>query len=107
MTMIESWLMRLAALFDKSAWLLVAPAIVALYFIDRPLALTFAQWGLFFLVLAGMAVVISRIVFPQIDLGDFLQRARDGNPAAGMVSAAVILFVGMLLLAAAVYWIKG
>lgn len=104
--MLRSWVRRLAALFDKSAWLLIAPAIIALYWIDAPLARTFAQWSLFFLVLAGMAVVISRIVFPQIDLKYFVTRAENGSHAASIVVAAIVLFVGMLILAG-VLWVKG
>lgn len=106
MTMLRSWLRRLAALLDKSAWLLIAPALIALYLLDPPLARTFAQWSLFFLVLAGMAVVISRIVFPQVDLTGFVRRAAGGDRASATVAAAIVLFVGILILSG-VIWVKG
>lgn len=106
MKMLQSWLKRIAALFDKSAWLLIAPAIALLYWIDPPLAKTFGQWSLFFLVLAGMAVIISRIVFPQVDLTAFVRRAASGDRASATVVAAIVLFVGLLILSG-VMWVKG
>lgn len=106
MKMLESWTRRLAALFDKSAWLLIAPAFAALYFIDAPSALTLAQWSLFALVIAGFAVVVSRIVFPQINLTRMLTEAlQENNLAAGFIIAALILFVGMVMLTLAI-WAK-
>jgi len=106
MTMIESWLKRLSALVDKSALMLILPAFLALYFIDQPSAVTLAQWSLFALVIAGVAVIISRIVFPQIDLAKMLKEACDeNNAAAGVVIGALVLFVGLVMLTL-VLWAK-
>lgn len=97
---------RLGALADKSAWLLMAPAIAALYAIDPAMVMTLLQWTLFGSVLAGAAVMISRIVFPQINLTEMVKDAKDeNNTAAGLVVAAVVLFVGLLMLAL-VIWAK-
>ena len=104
-TLFESWIRRLSALFDKSAWLLIAPAFIALYMIDGPSALTLAQWSLFALVISGVAVVISRIVFPQIHLTTWLRRAEGNSHGAGLVVGAVILFVGIVMLTLAI-WAK-
>lgn len=97
---------RLTALFDKSAWLLMAPALAGLYAADRATAETLVQWTLFALALAGAAVVVSRIVFPQINLRDLVQQAsEEDNRAAGIVAAAVVVFVGLLFLGM-VLWAK-
>lgn len=97
---------RFGAIFDKSAWLLMAPAFAALYVIDPAMATTLAQWTVFGVVLAGAAVIISRIVFPQIKLTDLVTKASDEkNAAAGLIVAAVIIFVGIVMLAL-VLWAK-
>lgn len=89
---------RFAALFDGSAWLLILPALCALYLWDAPMVKTLGQWSLYFLVLAGVVVMISRIVFPTVHLPTFIGNAERGDLAGALVTAAVILFVGMLVL---------
>ena len=97
---------RLGALADKSAWLLIAPAIAALYVVDPAMAQTLLQWALFGSVLAGAAIIISRIIFPQIKLTDLVGEATsENNVAAGIIVAAVVLFVGLVMLAL-VIWAK-
>lgn len=103
---LTGWLKRASALFDGSAWMLIAPAFLALFYVDASLSRTFAQWSLFFLVLAGVAIMISRIVFPHLDLGAFLEEAKKGNLGAAFVAGALILFVGILILSG-VLWVKG
>lgn len=105
MSIIEGWAKRLSALLDNSAWLLIAPAFVALYWIDSASALTLVQWSLFALVIAGVAVIISRIVFPQIEVAKLLEEVDDHNGAAGLVIAALVVFVGLVMLVLAI-WAK-
>lgn len=97
---------RVGALFDKSAWLLMAPAFAALYAIDPAMAMTLVQWTVFGLVLSGAAIIISRIVFPQINLERLVNEANDeNNAAAGIIVGAVVLFVGLVMLSL-VLWAK-
>lgn len=97
---------RTAAMFDKSAWMLITPAIIGIYVLDAALARTMLTWMLFALVIAGAAVIISRIIFPQINLSALLRQVNDkSNTAAGIVVAALILFVGLVMLAL-VLWAK-
>lgn len=97
---------RVRALIDKSAWLLIIPAFVALMVIDFAMAKTLVQWSVFSLVLAGIAIVLSRIVFPQVSLTDLVRSAHaDGNVGAGIVAGALITFFGLLMLAL-VIWSK-
>lgn len=101
-----SFRLRLGAVLDKSAWLLIGPALIALYAIDASLATTLLQWALFGLVLAGVSIIISRLVFPQIQLTALLESAHmEKNTAAGLVVAATIVFVALVMLAL-VLWAK-
>lgn len=101
----ESWKKRILVLLDKSAWMLIAPAFFGLYFIDAATATTLIQWGLFALVLAGVSVMISRIIFPQIDLGALVKRAEESPVGAAIVATGVVTFVALIMLAL-VIWAK-
>lgn len=98
---LESIAKRLRVFGDKSAFLLTAPFAVALYYIDPAMLKTLLQWLLFGPVLAGVAIIISRIVFPHIELNEHIDEAKRGNPASGLIVAAVIVFVGLLVMALA------
>lgn len=105
--MLEKFLAsRFGALLDKSAWLLIGPAFLALFFIDAAMAKTLFQWTIFGIVLAGASVIISRLVFPQIRLTSLVDSAHtDKNTAAGIIVAAIILFVGIVMMSL-VLWAK-
>lgn len=97
---------RFGPLFDKNAWLLMGPAFLVLFFIDRAMAVTLFQWSIFGLVLAGASVVISRLVFPQIELTSLVEDAHlNKNAASAIIVAATVLFVALIMLAL-VIWAK-
>ena len=98
---------RLTALFDKSAWLMMAPALAGLYYTDEALAKTMVQWSTFALALAGAVVIVSRITFPQIHLGDLIDKAQGEEKSlpAAIIVASLVVFVGMLFLGM-VIWAK-
>src|ERR1700741_2499374 len=100
-----SWKKRIVPMFDKSAWFLIAPAAVALFFVDPSLVKTLLQWSAFALVLAGVSIMLCRVVFPQIHLSDLITQAEAGNTAAGLVVAATVLFFGILFFSL-IYWAK-
>ena len=102
---ILSFLRRFSFLMDKSALFLILPCAIALYFIDPAMFTTLLQWLVFAPVLAGIAIIVSRITFPQIQLSLLIKQAHEGNRAAGFVAGALILFVGSLVLAL-VLWAK-
>lgn len=102
---LEGRFLRIRALFDRSAWLLIAPALIVLFFIDASLAKTLMTWSLFGLALAGVSIVISRLVFPQIHLTSLLEQVEKENHAAAIVVAAVILFVALVMMSL-VIWAK-
>lgn len=97
---------RAKVLLDKTAWLLILPALATLFFLDPAAAKTLVQWSLYGVVLAGVVVVISRLIFPQIALGEFIASAlKEKNAAAGIVVGAIVLFVAIMTLAL-VIWAK-
>lgn len=100
-----SLLKRFAAFGDKSAFLLTAPFALALYLLDASLAKTLLQWILFAPVLAGIAIVVSRLTFPHIVLGDHVDSAGRGNVASAIIVASLIGFVAVVVLAL-VLWAK-
>ena len=97
---------RIRAMFDKSAWLLIAPTLAVLLLLEPALGKTLITWSAFGVAIAGVSVIISRIIFPHFDLSDLYERAvqRDSLPCALMASA-VVLFVGIVMLAMVV-WAK-
>lgn len=102
---IQSFLRRFSFLVDKSALFLIIPCAVALYFIDPAMFATLLQWIVFAPMLAGIAIIVSRVTFPQVHLTNLVKEAHTGNRAAGFVAGAIIIFVGLLMLAL-VLWAK-
>lgn len=93
---------RLLPLGDLSGWVLILVAAVPLVLLDPAMLITLAQWTAYGLALAGIAVIINRMLLPQIKLNDWLSFARSGNTAAGIVVAAVLgllaaVFLGLVL----------
>lgn len=97
MTALEKTFFRFAALLDGSAWMTMAPALIALFFIDAPMATTLLQWSLYFLVVVGVALMLSRIAFPHIRLQRFIDGAAKGDVACAIMVFSVVLFVGVLI----------
>lgn len=100
-----SFIKRFAVLGDKSAFLLTAPFALALYILDPSLLKTLLQWVLFAPVLAGIAIIVSRLTFPQINLGEHAGSARSGNVASAIVVGSIVVFVAAVILAL-VIWAK-
>lgn len=96
---------RAKGLFDKSAWLLIIPPAAVLWWLDPVMFQTLIQWLIFAPVVAGTAVIISRIVFPQVHLSTLYHQAVQGNVAASIMGSALITFVAVII-CAMVVWSK-
>lgn len=96
MSLKQQDLIRVRALLDKSAWLLIALGAVVLGVSDWRMLLTLLSWAAFGAVLGGLTIILSKITFPTIRLSDWLERAAKGDMAAALIAAALILFVGLL-----------
>lgn len=95
---------RFAALFDKSAWLLMLPTF-GLLFIDPPLFKTLITWSFYGVSIAGVSIIISRLTFPQIHVDDLYADVRAGNIASAVLLAAIVAFVGLVMISL-VLWSK-
>lgn len=102
---IASYLKRIKTLGDKSAMLLIIPCLVALFFIDASMVKTLVQWLVFAPIIAGVAIIVSRIVFPQLNLTKLVEEVHGGNTASAILASGLLLFVGLLIFAL-VTWAK-
>lgn len=96
---------RLAALVDKSAWFLILPALAIVYCIDPVRTLSVLTWMLFVAILVGFCIQISRIAWSPVDLVAMVNSAERDPRASAIVVAAVIVFVGLLVLSV-VLWTR-
>ena len=96
---------RFAALFDESSWLLIIIGVAVLAMVDWRTALTLAQWAAGALAIGGLTIVISRVTFPQIKLGDMVEKAKAGELPAALVVLAVVLYCGAVFIGVAL-WVK-
>ena len=95
----------LSMFLDKSALMLAVPPAALLGYMDLPKLLTLLEWMLYAAVIAGFAIQISQFVFPQIKLNALIDRAGETPSGAATVIASVVVFVGLLMLALAL-WTK-
>lgn len=96
---------RLAPLFDLTSWVLFALTLAPLYLFAPAMVMTLVQWTAFGVALAGVTVVLSRIMAPMINLGELyscLTLRADWADArrlpAAIVIAAILVFMGLLFL---------
>ncbi|EAW2493093.1 TPA: hypothetical protein JK846_003582 [Escherichia coli] len=90
---------RTRALGDKSAWILMLPSLLTLWAVDATLFQTIIEWLIVAPLVTGLAIILSRIVFPQVDLGLLVDEVILENKAAAIVVAGLMTFCGLLILA--------
>lgn len=97
---------RLIPLLDISAWVLLITSAVPMLLLNPAMVVTLVTWTAYGIALAGISVMLNRLVLPQIKLDTFLREAlNNGNVAAGIVVAAVLLLLGIFFLGL-VLWAK-
>lgn len=89
---------RIAPFYDPTAWALIAICAGGVMIFDPVMAKTILQWVLLFGVFAGVAVIISRHVLPQVSLTAHVEAALGGNVGAGLVVLAVTVLLSVLVL---------
>ena len=95
---------RVAPFYDPTAWILIIICAGGVWLFDPVLARTILQWVLLFGLFAGVAVIISQHIFPQIDLTAHVKAALEqANTAAGMVVLGICLFMSFLVLALTIW----
>jgi hypothetical protein len=87
------WLVRLSSLFEKSALILIVPAVALLYAVYPPIIVTNLELMLYVLIFVGVAIIITRLVFPGFDFDKLISAViTDRNMAAALVVVAMIVF---------------
>jgi hypothetical protein len=104
-TLIQQLKIRICPLMDMSAWLLLIICALPLVAIDRAMIMTLIQWTAYSGALVGITIILTRIIFPQIRLTEYLDLAKSGNLASSIVVLAVSVIIGFIFLGV-VLWSK-
>lgn len=98
---------RFQSLLDVSAWMLILIGVVGIAITSWTLALTLFQFSLVTCVIAGVAIIVSRVVFPQINLAELVNEAKTTPLGAAIVAFSIIVFCIALVFAGAIVGIGG
>lgn len=96
---LNSLMLRVRALGDKSALFLMLPSLLVAFLIDAPMAETITEWLIMAPFMAGLTVLLSRVMFPYIDFPRLLDEVMLENRGAAVVVAGLMTFCGLLMLA--------
>lgn len=107
-TFIAAGMSRYRAFADSGAWVLVILGVVLFSlrtpfssggFVNLPEVATVLQGlGLVF-TFAGLSIMVSILMFPQISIGVLWRQVIQENVAAAIALVGILLFNGMLILA--------
>ena len=103
--LILSFETRLGALVDKSSWFLILPAMCIVAAFDWARMLSVLTWMLLLAVVVGFCIQISRVAWSPVDLVRLVDKASEDSLASAVIVAAIIIFVGILVLAG-VLWTR-
>lgn len=92
-------LARVAPFYDPTAWTLIALCAGGVWLFDPIMAKTLVEWVLLFGLFAGVAVIISRHVFPQISVTAAVNMAMQSATGAAILVFGICLFMSFLVLA--------
>lgn len=93
----------IAPLHDSRALIFIVLCLGGTSFYDPVMARTIGQFMLPAGAYAAFLVIISRYVFPQIDLRRAVEEALRGNVAAGLMVLAIALYMALGFLALALW----
>lgn len=102
----ERWVQRLRPFLDISVWVLILTGGLPLAFLDPAMLLTMVQWTFLGILFMGVAILLSRIAFPQIDLTAHVHAAGRGELPSALIVAAVVVFLGLTFMGV-VLWARG
>lgn len=85
------------SLQDSRIFLLIFPAAFALYFIDPIMTETWLQWGLVMYAVAGVTLMLRKILFNTFDMSAAIAKACETSGGAGQVVTAVALVMAAIM----------
>lgn len=116
MNFVRFFFSRLHAFKNFEAWFMIIVGLLAYTsriplpadtFINLPMAVTIVQVGGLMFMLAGVQIFLSILMWPNVKLKDLLERAENGNQAAGIAAGGLMIFNGLSLLAQVLWLIYG
>lgn len=105
---------RLQALVNFQAWFLILLGLALftlrtpmpeLGWVNLPIAVSVLQTAGLIFMLCGFQIMISLLMWPNVNLPDLLERAEGGNLAAGTAVLGLFVFNGLSLVAS-VMWLS-
>ena len=91
------------SLHDSRIYLLVIPATMLLFYIDPILTKTWMQFGLVLLILAGLTLMLRKILFNTLDMSAAIDKAVESPQGAGSVVLGVAVFMSAVLVSATLW----
>lgn len=99
--------MNLKSLFrfvhDSRVYLLIVPATIILFLIDDVLAKTWLQWGVVLPIIAGITLILRKILFNTLDLSSAIEKACETPGGSGHVVMAVAIVMAAVLVSATLW----
>jgi hypothetical protein len=95
----SSFRRRIKPFYNPTAWAMILISTGGVSLFDPVMAKTVLEWMLMFGVFAGVAVIISLHVFPEIDLTAHVKNAFGSPTGSGLVVLGVCTFLSFLVLA--------
>lgn len=83
---------------DSRIFLLIFPATILLWFLDPVLTETWMQWGLVIFAVAGLSLLLRKILFNTFDMSAAIEKAVESSAGAGQVVMAVAIVMASIML---------
>jgi hypothetical protein len=83
---------------DSRIFLLIFPATFVLWLLDPILTETWCQWGLAMLAVAGLTLLLRKILFNTFDMSAAIEKAVESSAGAGQVVMAVAIVMASIML---------
>lgn len=87
----------LKSMQDSRIFLLIFPATFLLYLIDPVMTETWMQWGLVVFAVAGITLMLRKILFNTFDMSAAIEKACESSAGAGQVVMAVAVVMASIM----------
>jgi len=88
----------LRSMRDSRIFILIFPATFILWLLDPILTETWCQWGLVIFAVAGLTLLLRKILFNTFDMSAAIAKAVETSGGAGQVVMAVAIVMASIML---------
>lgn len=82
---------------DSRIFILIFPATFILWLLDPILTETWCQWGLVIFAVAGLTLLLRKILFNSFDMSAAIEKACESSNGAGIVVLAVAIMMASIM----------